>query len=201
MNILWKFQLPSSSGLGLRRYFRKRLTYWLTESVTEVFVEQPRLHRVCKLYFFFFVNFVTFNFSFKSVASGSGSNEWAPRPRVPPTPPYHHNTIPSQHHTITSPHHNITTPPQHHTTAALHPHNTKSQRHYTTRAQHDHDHKQHHTTTETHHNLASWLHLLQDCSTPQPHQYARGARSNSVAVLPANLNVLRKTKTKNVTFF
>ena len=53
VNILSKFQLPSSYRLWfmiLWRYFRKRLTKLINESVTRMLVEQPRLHRVCQKY-------------------------------------------------------------------------------------------------------------------------------------------------------
>ena len=51
MNILSKFQLSSSSRLGLTVlwiYFHKPwLNYLITNWITKLFVEQPRLHRVC----------------------------------------------------------------------------------------------------------------------------------------------------------
>ena len=46
INILSKFQLPSSSGLGMRvfrRYFDYRMSQSMNEWVTEVIVEQPRV--------------------------------------------------------------------------------------------------------------------------------------------------------------
>ena len=49
MNILSKLQLPSSSGLGLtvfERYLNLRISEWINQLITEVIVEQPRLHRV-----------------------------------------------------------------------------------------------------------------------------------------------------------
>ena len=54
VNLLSKFQLPSYYGLGVKvfqRYFHKgSLRDWIkqiNELMTNVFVEQPRLHRVC----------------------------------------------------------------------------------------------------------------------------------------------------------
>ena len=49
-NLLSKFHLPSSNGLGVkvwRRYFHKGWLSVLTNQIWRVFVEQPRLHRVC----------------------------------------------------------------------------------------------------------------------------------------------------------
>ena len=72
VNILSKFQLPSSYRLWfmiLWRYFRKRLTDLINQSVTRLFVGQPRLHRVCQKcqlicngnnFFWIFHYFITF---------------------------------------------------------------------------------------------------------------------------------------------
>ena len=43
VNILSKFQLPIFYGLGEIVF----LDYQATDLITKVFVEQPRLHRVC----------------------------------------------------------------------------------------------------------------------------------------------------------
>ena len=42
VNILSKFQLSSSSGLGVKMFWRFGGKALVNESVTEVFVEQPR---------------------------------------------------------------------------------------------------------------------------------------------------------------
>ena len=51
VNILSKFQLPSSYCLWFMLLWRSGgkgwLTHWINQSVTEVIVEQPRLHKVC----------------------------------------------------------------------------------------------------------------------------------------------------------
>ena len=49
MNIFSKFQLFSSNGLELCyfEYISTQITEWLNQGMTEVFVEQPQLHRVC----------------------------------------------------------------------------------------------------------------------------------------------------------
>ena len=51
LNILSKYQLPSSSSLRLtlfgRQVFLPTICHLITELITEVIVEQPRLHRVC----------------------------------------------------------------------------------------------------------------------------------------------------------
>ena len=48
VKILSKFQLSSSYGSGVMMFWGKgSLTDWLTEQISMVFVEQPRLHRVC----------------------------------------------------------------------------------------------------------------------------------------------------------
>ena len=49
VNLLSKFQLPSSYRLGVKvfwRYFHNK-DESIKELMTKVFVEQPRLHRVC----------------------------------------------------------------------------------------------------------------------------------------------------------
>ena len=50
VNLLSKFRLPSSYGLGVKlfgRYFQKGwLADWFNESVAKVIVDPPRLHRV-----------------------------------------------------------------------------------------------------------------------------------------------------------
>ena len=50
VNILSKFQVPSSSGLEMKVSWRfggkGSLNEWLNELMTEVFVEKPRQHRV-----------------------------------------------------------------------------------------------------------------------------------------------------------
>ena len=51
VNILSKFQLSSSYCFWfmiLWWYFRKRMNHLINESVTRLFVGQPRLHRVCQ---------------------------------------------------------------------------------------------------------------------------------------------------------
>ena len=51
VNILSKFQLPSSYGLGETVFWEYFLKGWLSlllsPLMTKVFVEQPQLHRVC----------------------------------------------------------------------------------------------------------------------------------------------------------
>ena len=51
VKIVSKVQVPSSDGLGFMLFWsfggKGWLSDWITESVTEVFVEQPLLHRVC----------------------------------------------------------------------------------------------------------------------------------------------------------
>ena len=52
VNLLSKFQLPSSHGLGVNvfwRYFNKGwLSLVIIQFITKVFVDQRRLHQVCK---------------------------------------------------------------------------------------------------------------------------------------------------------
>ena len=54
VNILSKFQLPSSFGLGGKGIWRSggkgSLTWSISEWITKVFIEQPRLHQVCEQY-------------------------------------------------------------------------------------------------------------------------------------------------------
>ena len=55
VNIILKFPVHSSNGLGFMMSWRLggkdgSLNQWINESVTEVVVEQPRLHWVCKIH-------------------------------------------------------------------------------------------------------------------------------------------------------
>ena len=51
VNILSKFQLPSSYRLWFMILWRSGgkgwLAEWINELITRLFIEQPRLHRVC----------------------------------------------------------------------------------------------------------------------------------------------------------
>ena len=52
VNIVSKCQVPSSKGLEVGCFEEMEekgdlINEWINQSVTDVFVEQPRLHRVC----------------------------------------------------------------------------------------------------------------------------------------------------------
>ena len=48
MNIVSQFQVLSFWGLGVKVFWRFWTKGWMNESLTEVFVEQHRLHQVCE---------------------------------------------------------------------------------------------------------------------------------------------------------
>ena len=65
VNIVSKFQVPSSNGLGFMVLWifggKWSLTWSISQLITKVFVEQPRLQWVCKLFIFTYIQETCFD--------------------------------------------------------------------------------------------------------------------------------------------